>query len=550
MNVIRFIWDLVRIRPWLYTINLIVWIVIQSLPIFPGLVIKEYFEVLSTDEISSHSPWFWLTILFSLTVARIVFVFIGNITDTNNRYSVSYLLRKNVLFNTLNNVSLGREANKSLTYFRDDVDIIEDAFSWTLDLIGKTVFAIISISILFTINPQVVMFVFIPLILIVIFIQRLTKLLNTYRQRSRESTEVVVGHMNELLNNYETFNYANRVDESLENLKAKQNDRKKWMVKDGVLTEALNSTNFNTVNIGTGIILLILIYQNVDQSFNLGDFALFVYYLTFVSDFTMFFGKFLTQYKQTNVSYERLLKFAQVEHKNLVGKKMHLKKPEYSELKSDIIFENLTFSYNETKAGITNITFKVPKNNLTIIKGPIGSGKTTLLKAIVGILPLETGNVRWNGSEVNFSDQFWPPQQVSYVPQKSWIFNGTIKENITMLEEVDSKNLHNVMQLSLMTKNDEEFNKERLESRLKVSGADLSGGQKSRITIARSLLKNPQILIIDDIFNSLDLDTQNELWRNLLSLNKTIVAVTTNKYALEQADQILTLKNGRLIDEH
>jgi ATP-binding cassette, subfamily B, bacterial len=545
MKVLKFLIDLITYRPWLYLINLFVWIIIQTLPILPGLAIKEFFDSLSNEALYDYGPWIWIIVLLLLTIARIIFVFLGNITDTTNRYYVSTLLRKNLLVNSLNNISLKKDGNESLTYFRDDVDIVEDALSWTLDLIGKLIFAIISFIILFHLNPEIVFFVFIPLIVIIILIQRLTNLLNLYRQKSRKSTETVTTHLNELISNYETISYSNSTLDSNKSLKVKNNERKKWMVKDGVLTEILSSTSYNTVNIGTGVILLILVFQTNEQAFNVGNFALFVYYLTFVSDFTMFFGKFLTQYKQTNVSYERLLNFTKSTHNRLVSKKLALKMPFRMENLKQLNFKNLSYHFDHSNKGIKDISFNINKGTLNIINGSIGAGKTTLLKSMLGIHPLKSGEISWNGHRVNIPEGNWPPKNISYTPQNAWIFSENLKENITLGSDMNESLLTDILNKSLLLNDVDNFGNQ-LEKKLGTNGGNLSGGQLSRLSLARTLFKDSEVLIIDDIFNSLDIETQNEVWKNLLKMGKTIIAVSSNRFALENADQILVLNEGQL----
>jgi ATP-binding cassette subfamily B protein len=176
----------------------------------------------------------------------------------------------------------------------------------------------------------------------------------------------------------------------------------------------------------------------------IGDIALFLYYLGFVTTFTQLFGELIAQYKQTGVSFERMQRLLQgapvdtlVKHNPLYleGVPPALTVPVIEEANwlETLAVHNLTYRYADTGRGIVQASFSLQKGMLTVVTGRVASGKTTLLRVLLGLLPKDEGEIHWNGEVVADPASFFVPPRSAYTPQVSHhLFSGTLAENILL----------------------------------------------------------------------------------------------------------------------
>ena len=189
------------------------------------------------------------------------------------------------------------------------------------------------------------------------------------------------------------------------------------------------------------------------------------------------------------------------------------------------------------------------KGSFTVITGRIGAGKTTLLKLILGLLPLQAGQLRWNGALIEAPDRFMTPPRVSYTPQTPKLFSDTLANNISLGAPLAGEALANAVHDAVL-EGDLATMPARLETRIGPRGLRLSGGQVQRVATARMLAPGAQLLVIDDLSSALDLKTEQLLWDRLLgrvrASRPTCLVVSHRRRVLRHADQVVVLRNGRL----
>ena len=222
-------------------------------------------------------------------------------------------------------------------------------------------------------------------------------------------------------------------------------------------------------------------------------------------------------------------------------------------LNEKIELKNITFSYPNTNHKIlNNLNLKISKNEFICFVGESGVGKTTIIDLISGILEPENGEIIIDGNKLDESNKFIWQKNIGYVSQNTILYNGSIKENISILEndKVDDLKINNAIYFSKL----EEFiksKKEGLDFIISEKGSNLSGGQIQRIGIARSLYNDPQVLILDEFTSALDQKTQLDILNSIESLigKKTIITISHNKAVFDKADKIIQLKknqNGKI----
>lgn len=188
-------------------------------------------------------------------------------------------------------------------------------------------------------------------------------------------------------------------------------------------------------------------------------------------------------------------------------------------LSSQIAFDNLSFSYsNSDKPILTSFSGIIKKGERVAIIGPSGSGKSTLVKLIGGLLTHYQGSLTWNSSEYSSLNKKSLYKQIAYIDQFAYIFDGTIRYNITLGRQTTEKNLQHVISQAGL----EDFittNSAGLDTMLKHAGNNISGGQKQRIAIARQLLAEPQVILADEITSAIDEKDGQKIEQSLLNLN-------------------------------
>lgn len=553
----RFLWGIFKKNPWFYLLNLMVWTVIYIFPIFPGLITMEFFDSLTNQSIWDLGPGIWIALFISAILLRIIITFLGNYIDVKFRFLVSSRIRQNIIDRLINqlpgSIALNCTSKEAMTYFREDVDIIEDSISWTIDLFGRLVFAISAFLIMFTINEKVVLFVFLPLICIVLLIQRTGILLNSVRKESRAATEKVIRRMGDIFSSIQTIQIELAAENSLDNINELNKNRERWMIKDKTINQIINSSNRTALNIGTGLVLIVLAGTMRNSNFSVGEFALFIYYLTFISDFTQFFGQFLAHYKQMKVSTVRLKKLTQLKDISEIYGELKTATPASKEGVSENILpklsflkvQDLNFTYPNSRNGIHNVSFSIEKHTFNVITGRMGSGKSTLLKTIIGLLPKDSGEIFWNGKIIKKPEVFFRPPISAYCPQLSWFVSGTLKENILMGAEENPTLLNqSIINSSLIE--DILYLDQGEFTNIGSNATKLSGGQAQRLSIARALYRDTELYILDDVTSSIDKKKENEIWEFISKSNKTFLVVTHSEQAFKKADNIIILEKGRI----
>ena len=577
------LWRLVRYAPKLHYADTLLWLLIAGLPIVPGLLIREFFNrlTLSTDPTGvlpfAASPYFWITLLIAIGLARVTAIFAGRITKTQHRFLISALIRHNLLLELFKRpgaelaTSQKTSPGEILNYFRDDAQQIEDTVASINEFFAEAVFAIAALTILLSINASMTALVFAPLCAIALLVQKAEHHIKRYRRASRQATSQVTGLIAEMFFAVQAIKVASAEAPMLRELKTRSDRRQQLAIRDRLFTTLLESGFESIVSLGTVLILLFaaqsLQPSATQNSLTVGDFALFVYYLSFITAFFAFSGSFMAATQQSEVSFERLAHLIEngarlsnernqyiqaltapnhLYLKPLIGTSRPLcplvSLPPATPLK-ELRITNLTYHYPNSKNGIQNISFAIKRGSLTVITGDIGSGKTTLLRVLLGLLPMQSGNLFWNGQKIRDPASFFVPPIAAYTPQIPHLVSTSIQNNLQL--GLPSDGLDRAIATAVLTQ-DIAAMPDGLNTPIGPQGFRLSGGQKQRVAAARMLLRKPQLLVVDDLSSALDIKTEEQLWNNLLAPRETdepltCLAVSHRPSVLKRADRVITL---------
>ena len=219
------------------------------------------------------------------------------------------------------------------------------------------------------------------------------------------------------------------------------------------------------------------------------------------------------------------------------------------EFNDSIEFKNFNFLYDD-KNVLESINFKINKGETIGIVGKTGSGKTTLIKQLLRLYPVEKGSLLLDNQGIEKYYDYSVREKMGYAPQEYQLFSKTIKDNILFYRENLEDNLEQALILSDIKKDIENF-KDGINTLVGENGISLSGGQKQRLGIARAILANPDILILDDSLSAVDANTEKTIIENIKNhrQGKTNIIVSHRISAVRHADKILVLENGEVLSE-
>jgi ATP-binding cassette subfamily B protein len=265
-------------------------------------------------------------------------------------------------------------------------------------------------------------------------------------------------------------------------------------------------------------------------------------------------GTFFGDYRQQEVSINRMHELIHPEPAEALVVTQTIVAPPLSTEREGLREMNvsgLTYHYPGTTNGISGVNLRLTPGSFTVITGRVGSGKTTLLRAVLGLLPRDGGEIRWNGQPVLVTDTaaLFRAPCAAYTQQTPRLFSDTLRDNILLgLERSDDAVAGAVWQAAFEA--DLANMPDGLATLIGPRGMRLSGGQIQRVATARMLVRDAALLVFDDVSSALDVETERVLWERLFQApsasRRAYLVVSHRRAALQRADHVLVLKDGRV----
>ncbi|AMD17200.1 hypothetical protein TL18_03685 [Methanobrevibacter sp. YE315] len=271
-----------------------------------------------------------------------------------------------------------------------------------------------------------------------------------------------------------------------------------------------------------------------------GDLLAFIQYATQIVSAFLMIATFFTEIPEVIVSIRRVNEIFKTEVSIVDGEIETI-----STEKPSIEFRNVDFKYpNSEKNTLTNINFKLEPSKTVAIIGGIGCGKSTILNMIPRLQNPTAGEILLNGENIKNYKLTALRESISLTPQKAQLFEGTIKSNMLLVDENASD--HDINE-ALKKANVNFIN--GLDDEVVQGGSNFSGGQKQRLSIARSILKKCNFYLFDDCFSALDMNTETIIKNNLKDLNDASILIVSQRIStIKDADEIIVLNDGEIID--
>ena len=557
----QYVLQLIRFRPWLYlALGILETLFFGVFPQIVGWITYSFFNTLTGDAPVSLGIGGLIVLLVVTAIVRVAAIFADVAVYFTFQYNIAALLRKNLFEHVLKRPgaqAVPGSPGEAISRFRDDVNEIAGFMAESLILTGFTLASIIAIVVMLSIDARITLVVLIPLAVVTAVVSLATQKIEKYREASRKAVGDVTDFVGEMFGAVQSVQVATAEERLVGRLRTLNEARRQTGVKDRLFTELLGSVFRNTVTLGTGVILLLSAQGMRAGTFTVGDFALFVYYLGVLTGFTTLIGERWAWYKQAGVSVDRLLvllpdappealtKHSQVYMRGELPEVPYTPKTVQDRLEA-LDVAGLTYLYPDSERGVQEVDLHLERGSFTVITGRIGSGKTTLLRALLGLLPKDAGEIRWNGQAVEDPATFFVPPRSAYTAQVPLLFSEPLRDNILMGLPEDRVDLQGAIWQAAMEQDLAELDR-GLDTVIGAKGVKLSGGQRQRTAAARMFVRDPELLVFDDLSSALDVDTEWVLWERLVGTGTpTCLVVSHRRPALRRADWIIVLKDGRV----
>jgi ATP-binding cassette, subfamily B, bacterial len=525
-----------------------VWVAYFVYPIVPGLLIARAFTAIQHGGSALRLAVLLGTIALVEVVVR-VSLRIAHTYFIKGYIAANGLAQTNVVRAQLSSggteharrsISVG----DAMTRLRDDPDdLVRFVDNW-VDLLGSSIFAVIAVAILARTHALATAVALVPLVLVVFANRAIGHRVRRYRRVSRQATSTVSSFLSAVLGASLTVKLAGAQPGVLGRLDELNGERARAMVRDQVWAEGLYTVNGAVANVCVGLALVIAARSGVTAS----EIALFASYAAHLVWFPVRLSGVIVGRRRFEVSAGRLdelLPSPVAGHDPLTR---HRSLPVLGGPPLDpvepiarvplVSLEVGGLSVHER--GLRDVSLQLTKGSLTIVCGPVGSGKSSLLQAIIGLLAIDAGEVRWNGALVVDRAAFFVPPQSAYVAQVPSLFAESIASNIALGIDVDERRLRDALRLAAFDVDVAAF-PNGLDTLIGSRGVRLSGGQAQRLAAARALVHRPELLLIDDLSSALDVETEIRLWDEVAAAGLTVLAVSNRPTALRRADQIIEL---------
>ncbi len=416
-----------------------------------------------------------------------------------------------------------------------------------VQLVGGTITAVVSLVLLLNISVSMTVFALIPLAIFAIIALKAFKIIRPiFRNRGKINAEVT-GRLTETLGGIRVIKGFNA--ELQEQLIFEEGVARLYqnVRKSLTATALMTSSSTFLLGVATTSIMGLGGYKIMIDELTIGEFLTFTFLLGLMIAPIVQMSNIGSQLTEALAGLDRTEELMDLEAE-ANDKERNL---ELEDIWGDVSFENVSFAYEEGNEVIQNVSFRVPKGTVVALVGSSGSGKSTIAGLAASFLTPQSGKVIIDGHDLSKVKLNSYRKHLGVVLQDDFLFEGTIRENVLFPRpNATEEDLQKAIEAAYVNEFTDRF-EEGLDTVIGERGIKLSGGQRQRIAIARAILANPKILILDEATSNLDTESEALIQKSLATLTRgrTTFVIAHRLSTIRKADQILVIENGRIVEE-
>jgi len=558
-------WELVKREPLAYAWALLAWVTFYAFPLPAGVLLKVLLDRVATSDADSVTGL--LVALGVVEVGR--WVLLASVVVQWHGVWVFWntLPRVNMLRSLVSDPGpaagrLPSSSGEAVSRFRDDTFNLGMVLDVWLDMAGALVSALAAVAVMASVDTRITLVVVLPVALALLLCRQLGAQLRAWRRREREATAAVTGFIGDVFGAIGALKVAGAEEAVARRFDELGQHRAVAARADQVATQVLRASSGAIGNLGTGVAVLVLVPALADGGATVGDVGLFASAMAVLGSLPRWAASLGAYHRQAEVSVERMAEL------------MATPDPLGVVAPGDLALRHGPGGFRTAPpgapgdrhgadrlqrldvrglsvehpggGGITDIDLAIDRGSLTVVTGPVGAGKSTLLRAVLGLVPVTAGEVRWNGELITEPSTWLVPPRAAYVGQVPRLFSEPLADAVLLGLEPDG--LLEAIRLACLD-DDVAWMPEGLATVVGAKGVRLSGGQIQRTAAARAFVRRPELLVIDDLSSALDVETEARLWDQLLAsaTAATLLVVSHRPAIIARADQVIELAAGRRV---
>ncbi len=415
-----------------------------------------------------------------------------------------------------------------------------------VQLVGGILTSVICLVLLIRISPMMTLYVLVPVLIFgFISLKAFAKIRPIFRERGVINAEVT-GRLTETLNGVRVIKGFNAEEQEIKTFEAGVEKLFLNIKASLTSTSLITSSGSFLLGLATTAIMGIGGYLIIHHELTIGEFFSFTVYLGFMIAPIVQMSNIGSQLTEAFAGLDRTEEIMNM----TIEDDGTVRTEKIPSIKGDVEFNNVSFAYEAGKEVLRNINFKAAAGSVTALVGTSGSGKSTIAGLAASFLNAETGNITIDGIDLSKISLNNYRSQLGVVLQDDFLFEGTIRENILFPRPNSSAD---ELQSAVRAAHVDEFTDRfelGLDTLIGERGVKLSGGQRQRIAIARAILANPRILILDEATSNLDTESEAFIQESLRKLlqGRTTFVIAHRLSTIRQADQILVVEQGEIVE--
>lgn len=418
-----------------------------------------------------------------------------------------------------------------------------------LNIINTVILYFSALFLMLKISPLLTFIAVVPFPMMIFFVKKISESMFQRSKRAQEELARLSSHAEENVSAVALIKAYCREDSQIRAFREISGRYLESNMAMARLRGLMMPIMASTGGAGTLAVLFIGGREVISGAMTLGDFVAFNGYLAMLIWPTLVFGWILNLMQRGAASMQRL--------NHVLDAEPQIREPAepspIDRINGEIELRNLSFGYggNSSTPLLSDISLTIPKGMKLGIVGPVGSGKSTLLNLIARLYPVAEGMLLFDGTDINRIPLHTLRNSIGFVPQQSFLFSRSVADNIAYgSKDAGDNEINNAARLACLDSDVQRF-PEGYMTLVGERGITLSGGQKQRAAIARALIKDPEILILDDPLSAVDARTEEEILEGLASYygERTALIASHRLSALRSCDLIIVLESGRIVEQ-